>query len=548
MRHRYTPLGAVFLVASILAVQVTPAVFAAEGKFQPALAKQMTVFIQGSNNNFGSGVIIKHSGNRYTVLTAFHVVKPGDNYSVKTLEDFEYRVINVNRVASGIDMATFEFESNRDYPVATLGNSKQIQETAPLYIVGYPKETAAVALPNITITSGTLTSIITRGSQNGYQFAYDNNTRAGMSGGPVFNDAGDVIAIHGQKDAEVGGDYIAGGAWNNLGMPIHLYQDGGSSNTSIAINSDADRAKREKQERDRALQAERERQEQEAVLQAERERQERDKALQAEREKQEQHKALQAEQERQEQEAVLQAERERQERDKALQAGQEKQERDKALQAEREKQEREAVLQAEREKQAREGVLQAEREKQERDKALQAERKKQEREQALQAEREKQEQLSSQLLALNTLKPISIAPQPSKSQTKTIQECKEVRINTIVTKQCHSVEVNPLSESVSGLSNNSVNDGVNNIVRGNTFFDQGAYNQAIEQYTSAIALDSSHNNIAYYNRGLAYYRSGQEPQSLKDFLHARDLFQKSQDTSQLQQVIEIINRLQQKSG
>ncbi len=44
-----------------------------------------------------------------------------------------------------------------------------------------------------------------------------------MSGGPVFNEAAEVIAIHGRKEGEVDGSFPTG-AWLNLGVPINYAQ------------------------------------------------------------------------------------------------------------------------------------------------------------------------------------------------------------------------------------------------------------------------------------------------------------------------------------
>jgi serine protease Do len=66
---------------------------------------------------------------------------------------------------------------------------------------------------------------------NGYDMAYTNVTRAGMSGGPVFDAAGRIVAIHGKGDRESQNpDEAAAGIVStsqktgfNLGIPIQTF-------------------------------------------------------------------------------------------------------------------------------------------------------------------------------------------------------------------------------------------------------------------------------------------------------------------------------------
>ena len=74
------------------------------------------------------------------------------------------------------------------------------------------------------------------------------------------------------------------------------------------------------------------------------------------------------------------------------------------------------------------------------------------------------------------------------------------------------------------------------LVRGLKYFAKGNYEFAIEDFNTAIALDSN-NAGAYFNRGSAYYKTGEFAYAIVDFdmaialdpqnRHARDLRDKA---------------------
>ncbi|HEY9824423.1 MAG TPA: serine protease, partial [Stenomitos sp.] len=285
-----------FPATSIAAVQV--------GK----LAEDVTVFIQGVNNpdNFGSGVIIGRSGKTYTVLTAAHVVVDSDQYTIKTVDGLGYSLKNVKRL-SGVDLAVVQFESGTSYTVASLGDSDQVAQTDAVYVAGFPKPGQNITVPIFTITTGSISSIIRKQNQtrDGYALAYSNETRAGMSGGPVFNSAGQVIGIHGRKEGELGGG-ATNGAWLNLGVPINFYKTGGGSAQVASISESTVQAALEAQQRAQqqaALEAQ-QRAQQQAALEAQ-QRAEQQAALEAQKRAQQQ-AALEA-QKRAQQQAELEA-------------------------------------------------------------------------------------------------------------------------------------------------------------------------------------------------------------------------------------------------
>lgn len=188
-------------------------------------AKAVTVLVSPQSSS-GSGVLIKQEGNSYYVLTAKHVVestRAGEEADVVTA-DGQSHPINTQAILylSGVDLALIRFESDRTYPVATLGNSEAIAETDTVYIAGFPLPGQAITTPTFTITKGVITG---KGQyQRGYGLIYDNVTQPGMSGGPILNATGQVIGIHGLAEGErVQGVAIKAGL--NLGVPINTILD-----------------------------------------------------------------------------------------------------------------------------------------------------------------------------------------------------------------------------------------------------------------------------------------------------------------------------------
>jgi len=59
--------------------------------------------------------------------------------------------------------------------------------------------------------------------------------------------------------------------------------------------------------------------------------------------------------------------------------------------------------------------------------------------------------------------------------------------------------------------------------RGDTFFDLGKFEDAIQNYDKAIELDSNVNSVYYYNRGNAYFSLGKFEEAIQDYNKAIDL-------------------------
>lgn len=151
----------------------------------------------------GSGVIIAKQGSVYTVLTANHVVASlAQEYSIRTHLEQNYTAIRIQRLAKNdrdIDLALVQFQSREPYPVAPMGESGRAVVGSTIYVAGYPLPIASGSERKLEFTAGIVSSRLGRAS-SGYGLRYQAVTRRGMSGGPVFDDDGRVVGIHGQGD------------------------------------------------------------------------------------------------------------------------------------------------------------------------------------------------------------------------------------------------------------------------------------------------------------------------------------------------------------
>jgi serine protease Do len=220
-----------------------------------AIAKKTVVRIESADGDFGSGVIIgraeKGNKNIYTILTAAHVIRTlNTNYKIVTPVPIDSGgerkriVINLDiqrnvKIVPNVDLAVISFESDRTFAIGTIGNSEFADEGSPVYVAGFPKPGKAIKRIALQFTGGMISSRLEESDStsnpkernNGYDLSYTNITRVGMSGGPVFDAAGRIVAIHGQGDRnnQTPGEETSSGLTNdektgfNLGIPIQAF-------------------------------------------------------------------------------------------------------------------------------------------------------------------------------------------------------------------------------------------------------------------------------------------------------------------------------------
>jgi tetratricopeptide (TPR) repeat protein len=145
----------------------------------------------------GSGVIIKHVGNTYTILTAAHVVNNLYNLpvAITTPDRQQYTIApsEVKIAPNSLDLATLTFQSDRNYTVAELGNSRTITRGERIFAAGFQ-------VKSLRFYPGTVVAIGHQDCDRGYGLAIGNaEILPGMSGGGLFNEAGNLIGINGKS-------------------------------------------------------------------------------------------------------------------------------------------------------------------------------------------------------------------------------------------------------------------------------------------------------------------------------------------------------------
>jgi tetratricopeptide (TPR) repeat protein/S1-C subfamily serine protease len=190
--------------------QVTPTGYMARLNTK---ARQMTVRIETGGEN-GSGVIVARQGRTYYVLTAKHVVRdPNTDRQYPTPQivtyDQDRRSATSTVVAKGVDLAVVKFESSNNYPVARLGEYSQ-NDADVAFVGGFPGRLNINSplwqwqLNPGSVRSGERGKVNTQTNQsfaNGYDLLYSSISYGGMSGGAVFDTAGNVIGIHGRAES-----------------------------------------------------------------------------------------------------------------------------------------------------------------------------------------------------------------------------------------------------------------------------------------------------------------------------------------------------------
>ena len=202
------------------------------------IAKEITVRIDAPEIS-GSGVIIAKEGNTYYVLTAAHVMCEkefslckDDIFEIVAPDGSKKEKLNFNTVKKlpGVDLAIFSFTSTNNYRLARLANSDRISgiNGTPVYVSGWPVSDNSSQLLPYVFSGGKIADNSLGSVPDGYSLSYDNATLPGMSGGPVLDADGRVVAIHGQGfnqevDDKEGNQDLSVKLELNLGIPINAF-------------------------------------------------------------------------------------------------------------------------------------------------------------------------------------------------------------------------------------------------------------------------------------------------------------------------------------
>ncbi len=238
-------LGTLGITTATTAVvlQAAPAV-AQDASAVAKVAKAITVRIEGATQ--GSGVLVKREGNRYTVLTAWHVVsgnRQGEELAIFTPDGKEHQLEqgSIQRLGE-VDMAVLTFSSPGAYEVASIGDIKSVSMGNQIFVAGFPLPTSAVPSRLMRLLKGDVIANATVAIPNGYQLLYSNPTLPGMSGGSVLNRQGKLVGIHGQgeTDAEMTEQRgVAVKTGTNQAVPISYYKQFDTGQSVIVLKTQA---------------------------------------------------------------------------------------------------------------------------------------------------------------------------------------------------------------------------------------------------------------------------------------------------------------------
>lgn len=195
-----------------------PPALQAEQQHQIELVRRITaptVCVHSADGNGGgSGVLISSDG---LALTNYHVVQPCGSYMQCTLNDGQcYDAVIVGIDPTG-DVALIQLLGRQDFPVAEWGDSDVAQAGQTCYAVGNPFLLATNRQPTVTrgIISGTHRYQEPAGTLLEYTdcLQIDASVNPGNSGGPLFNQDGQLIGINGRCSFEKRGRINVGVAY-----------------------------------------------------------------------------------------------------------------------------------------------------------------------------------------------------------------------------------------------------------------------------------------------------------------------------------------------
>lgn len=178
--------------------------------------RQRIVLIK-TRSGQGSGVIIKHVGNTYTILTAAHVVNDLLESPLEiTTPDRQQYTTSPNEVKlapDSLDLATVNFQSDREYLVANLGDANTIARGQQVFAAGFQGK-------SLKFQTGTVVAIGRQSQASGYSLAIGNaDILPGMSGGGLFDRAGNLIGINGKSIGTID-TYSSQTDRSNLAKPV----------------------------------------------------------------------------------------------------------------------------------------------------------------------------------------------------------------------------------------------------------------------------------------------------------------------------------------
>ena len=166
------------------------------------IAQAITVRIDSQKNGNGSGAIIAKQGDTYYVLTAYHVIKNQDKYTITTSPDGQVYKLSPEQIitiSKDNDLAVVKFQSSKNYQIAQMASYQPDDQW--LFVSGFPGNNSN---KQRIITAGKVQKKEEKefnvkdkySLQGGRGLVYTNLSLPGMSGGPVLDLEGKLVGIN----------------------------------------------------------------------------------------------------------------------------------------------------------------------------------------------------------------------------------------------------------------------------------------------------------------------------------------------------------------
>lgn len=166
---------------------------------------EATVYIENYNklgNEFvGSGFIYKKDDNNGYILTNYHVIEKGKEYTIIFSDGSETRASLVGG-DEYYDIAILKISTDKVRKIATLGDSSKIELGDTVFTVGSPLGRNYMGTITKGIVSGISRVVSVKLSSGSYLMEViqtDASINSGNSGGPLCNIKGEVIGITSSK-------------------------------------------------------------------------------------------------------------------------------------------------------------------------------------------------------------------------------------------------------------------------------------------------------------------------------------------------------------
>jgi hypothetical protein len=159
------------------------------------LSREVTVEINGPIP--GSGVIVGHGGGVYYVLTAQSVADSSESVEIIDPLGISHTVNQISNLP-GLEIALLSMESNDLFMQVEFGETRKSKVEDPTYLAGFNAVGTAINERRHQFSPGKLAST------NKNSFSIDARALEGFSGGPVFNEFGEVLGIY-QTDSTATG-------------------------------------------------------------------------------------------------------------------------------------------------------------------------------------------------------------------------------------------------------------------------------------------------------------------------------------------------------